>query len=48
VITRENHERGLPVAVIRDDSKDRIHDRVVIIRDFWGAGGRAEDHHYPL
>jgi anthranilate 1,2-dioxygenase small subunit len=46
VVTRENHERGLPVAVIRDDSKDRIRDRVVIIKEFWGAGGRAEDHHY--
>jgi anthranilate 1,2-dioxygenase small subunit len=46
VITRENHERGLPIAVIRDDSKDRIIDRVTIIRKFWGAGGRAEDRHY--
>jgi anthranilate 1,2-dioxygenase small subunit len=46
VITRENHERGLPIAVIRDDSKDRIVDRVTIIRKFWGAGGRAEDRHY--
>lgn len=46
VITRENHERGLPIAVIRDDSKDRILDRVTIIKEFWGAGGRAEDRHY--
>ena len=46
VVTRENLERGLPVAVIRDDSKDRILDRLVIIREFWGAGGRAEDRHY--
>lgn len=46
VITRENHERGLPIAVIRDDTKDRILDRVTIVKDFWGAGGRAEDHHY--
>lgn len=46
VITRENHERGLPIAVIRDDSKDRIIDRVTIIRQFWGGGGRAEDRHY--
>jgi len=46
VVTRENHERGLPTAVIRDDSKDRIRDRVVIIKEFWGAGGRAEDRHY--
>jgi len=41
VITRENHERGLPIAVIRDDSKDRIIDRVTIIREFWGAGGTS-------
>ncbi len=46
VLTRESHERGLPIAVIRDDSKDRIRDRVVIIKEFWGAGGRAEDRHY--
>jgi len=46
VITRENHERDLPIAVIRDDSKDRIVDRVTIIREFWGAGGRAVDRHY--
>jgi 3-phenylpropionate/cinnamic acid dioxygenase small subunit len=46
VITRENHERGLPVAIVRDDTKDRIHDRVTVIRQFWGAGGRAEDRHY--
>jgi len=46
VITRENHARGLPIAVIRDDTKDRIIDRVTIVKDFWGAGGRAEDHHY--
>ncbi|MDR7484889.1 MAG: nuclear transport factor 2 family protein [Armatimonadota bacterium] len=46
VVTRENHERGLPIAVVRDDTKDRIRDRVVIIREFWGAGGRTEDRHY--
>src|SRR5437667_11636453 len=46
VITRENHERNLPIAVIRDDSKDRIADRLTIIREFWGAGGRAADRHY--
>jgi len=46
VITRENHDCGLPVAVIRDDTKDRILDRVTIVREFWGAGGRAEDRHY--
>ena len=46
VVTRENHERGLPIAIVRDDSKDRIRDRVTVIREFWGAGGRTEDRHY--
>src|SRR5437667_11829690 len=46
VITRENHERHLPIAVIRDDSKDRIADRVTIIREVWGAGAGAADRHY--
>jgi anthranilate 1,2-dioxygenase small subunit len=46
VITRENHERGLPIAIIRDDSRDRILDRLVVIREFWAAGGRPEDRHY--
>jgi anthranilate 1,2-dioxygenase small subunit len=46
VITRENLERGLEIAIIRDDSKDRIIDRLTLIRDFWGAGGREEDRHY--
>src|SRR3989475_10471858 len=41
VITREKHERNLPIAVIRDDSKDRIVDRVTLLGEFWGAGGRA-------
>jgi anthranilate 1,2-dioxygenase small subunit len=46
VVTRENLEAGLPVAVVCDDSKDRIVDRVTVIREFWGAGGRLEDRHY--
>lgn len=46
IVTRENLEQGLPVAVVRDDSRDRIRDRVVVIREFWGAGGRVEDRHY--
>src|SRR5216117_4310243 len=41
VITRENHERNLPIAVIRDDSKDRIADRVTIIREFWRRRARG-------
>jgi anthranilate 1,2-dioxygenase small subunit len=35
VITRENIERGLPLALIHDDSTDRIHDRVVYIEHVW-------------
>jgi 2-polyprenyl-6-methoxyphenol hydroxylase-like FAD-dependent oxidoreductase/3-phenylpropionate/cinnamic acid dioxygenase small subunit len=46
VVTRENLEAGLPVSVVCDDSKDRIRDRVTVIREFWGAGGRLEDRHY--
>jgi anthranilate 1,2-dioxygenase small subunit len=46
VVTRENQERGLPIAIIRDDCKDRILDRVTIIREFWGADRRAEDRHF--
>lgn len=46
VVTRDHHVRGLPIAIIRDDTKDRILDRVTVIKEFWGAGGRAEDHHF--
>lgn len=35
VITRENVERGLPVALVYDDSTDRVHDRVVYIEKVW-------------
>jgi anthranilate 1,2-dioxygenase small subunit len=35
VTTRENEELGLPLAVVCDDTKDRIFDRVSIIREFW-------------
>ncbi|MCS7236258.1 MAG: aromatic-ring-hydroxylating dioxygenase subunit beta [Armatimonadota bacterium] len=46
VVTRENLEAGLPISVVCDDTKDRIMDRVTVIREFWGAGGRLEDRHY--
>ncbi len=46
VVTRDNLEAGLPVSVVCDDSRDRIVDRVTVIREFWGAGGRLEDRHY--
>lgn len=35
VTTRENEEYRLPLAVVCDDTKDRIFDRVSIIREFW-------------
>lgn len=35
VITRENIERGLPLALVYDDSADRVHDRVVYIEKVW-------------
>lgn len=35
VTTRENEELGLPLAVVCDDTKDRIFDRVSIVREFW-------------
>lgn len=35
VTTRENVERGLPLALVYDDSSDRVRDRVVYIQDVW-------------
>lgn len=35
VTTRENVERGLPLALVHDDSADRVHDRVVYIEKVW-------------
>jgi anthranilate 1,2-dioxygenase small subunit len=35
VYTRENHEAGLPIALIMDDSKDRILDRCTVVSEFW-------------
>lgn len=37
VYTRENYERGLPMAVVLDDNKGRILDRVRTIRDIWAG-----------
>ena len=44
VVTRENVERGLRVALVLDDSRARIHDRVTYIRDVWA--GHFNDY-YP-
>jgi 3-phenylpropionate/cinnamic acid dioxygenase small subunit len=35
VTTRENVERGLDLALVLDDSRERIHDRVVYITKVW-------------
>lgn len=35
VITRENVERALPLALVYDDSADRVRDRVVYIDKVW-------------
>lgn len=44
VVTRENYDRGLPMALILDDSHDRIKDRVVYITKVWA--GHYNDY-YP-
>jgi 3-phenylpropionate/cinnamic acid dioxygenase small subunit len=33
VIPRENHERGLPLAIIRAESRGMLHDRITAIRN---------------
>lgn len=35
VTTRENEERGLPLAFVYDDSKGRILDRVIYVTEVW-------------
>jgi anthranilate 1,2-dioxygenase small subunit len=35
VTTRENDERGLPIAFVYDDTKDRIRDRVAYVEEVW-------------
>ena len=35
VISRENHERGLPVCFIHDDVRDRIDDRITFLKEIW-------------
>jgi anthranilate 1,2-dioxygenase small subunit len=44
VVTRENYDRGLPIALILDDSRDRIEDRVIYITKVWA--GHFNDY-YP-
>lgn len=34
-ISAENHERNLPIALMYDDCRDRIEDRVVFIEKIW-------------
>lgn len=35
VSPRANVERGLPLSIVCDDSKGRMHDRVTVIRKIW-------------
>lgn len=44
VITRENYEQGLSLALVLDDSKDRVNDRVTYISKVWD--GHYNDY-YP-
>lgn len=44
VVTRENYDQGLPLALILDDSKDRVKDRVTYITTVWA--GHYNDY-YP-
>ncbi len=41
-ITRENHDAGLPVALMLDDSRARLKDRVKFINEVWS--GTFEDY----
>lgn len=41
-ISRENHEAGLPVAVMMDDTRARLRDRVRFIKEVWS--GTYEDY----
>lgn len=44
VVTRENYEQGLPLALILDDSKDRVKDRATYVTTVWA--GHYNDY-YP-
>jgi 3-phenylpropionate/cinnamic acid dioxygenase small subunit len=41
-ITRENHDAGLPVALMMDDSRARLRDRVKFVTEVWS--GTFEDY----
>jgi len=41
-ITRENHDAGLPVALMLDDTRARLKDRVKFINEVWS--GTFEDY----
>jgi anthranilate 1,2-dioxygenase small subunit len=41
-ITRENHEAGLPVALMLDDCRARLRDRVKFVTEVWS--GTFEDY----
>ena len=37
VVPRENEARGLPLALVCDDTRARIEDRVTFIKEFWAG-----------
>ncbi len=41
-ITRENHDAGLPVALMMDDTRARLKDRVKFVNEVWS--GTFEDY----
>ena len=41
-ITRENHDAGLPLALMMDDTRARLRDRVKFIKEVWS--GTYEDY----
>jgi 3-phenylpropionate/cinnamic acid dioxygenase small subunit len=41
-ITRENHDAGLPVAMMLDDTRARLKDRVKFVKEVWS--GTFEDY----
>lgn len=45
IIPRENVERGLPLAIMRCESRDMLHDRVTAIRDTMMYEPRYLRHH---
>lgn len=45
IIPRENHERGLPLAIVRCESRDMLKDRVTAVRETMMYEPRYLRHH---